>query len=297
MKYQMTFYGTGAAAAIPNPFCRCPICAHARQTGGKDRRRRAFFRVNEAICVDFGPDVSSQSTALGDLWGLEHVLVTHTHPDHLDHGSLEVWALATESRGRPLRLYFAGEAFQMVKRWREEPGFLGNRLARYEKIGAVIFHSLSFGEETKIGGARVTPYRGNHHGNLGERSANYLLELPDGSSLYYACDTGYFLEETFQALAWRKNPIDRLVLECNDGPTLDRGERPDFHLNLLGCRGVVERLLLDGAITEKTICYLTHFAHQHATHAQLEVAALAMNFPCRTVIAYDGLEMEPLPEL
>ena len=43
----------------------------------------------------------------------------------------------------------------------------------------------------KIAGMEVTPLKGNHFGNMGENSANYLIKMTNGKVLYYGLDSLY----------------------------------------------------------------------------------------------------------
>ena len=75
------FYGTGASEGIPNPFCDCEMCNHARKYGGRNIRKRSCFRVGKDLMIDMGPDIFSQALLYGSLRDIEHVLITHTHDD------------------------------------------------------------------------------------------------------------------------------------------------------------------------------------------------------------------------
>jgi phosphoribosyl 1,2-cyclic phosphodiesterase len=47
---QTTILGTAAAEAIPNPFCRCEVCRHARRVRGRELCSRSAALIND----DFG---------------------------------------------------------------------------------------------------------------------------------------------------------------------------------------------------------------------------------------------------
>ena len=63
MNSNLVFYGTGAAEAIPSPFCSCRVCQFARERGGREERARSMFRVNEELSVDLGPDAVLRAIA------------------------------------------------------------------------------------------------------------------------------------------------------------------------------------------------------------------------------------------
>ena len=86
---QITFLGTGAATAVPLPFCSCPTCRAAREQGGKDLRTRSALLINDDLLIDCGADAVSLAHRLGkDLTRVRTLLVTHAHGDHFDPGHL-----------------------------------------------------------------------------------------------------------------------------------------------------------------------------------------------------------------
>lgn len=287
MDHSLKFYGTGAAEAIPCPFCSCRVCQNAREAGGREVRRRAMFRISEEMCIDLGPDTVDQAIRLGDLTRLRHVLITHTHLDHLAYGVMEVRKMAYERGDWPLNYYLTDKAFEVVER------FSSDSLIREETesllLGTIRFHRLTYGETAEIAGVGVTPLRGNHRGQVGENSANYLLRLPDGKTLYYGLDTGWYLPETLQALSGIE--LDYLISECTFGLTPGRGEQPDGHLDAFACERLFHLLARQGTLTEKSRVYLTHINHYTSTGAELEAWLNSRRFPCPVILAYDGLQI------
>ena len=82
MKLQLN--GTGASEAFPSLFCTCKYCTEARELGGKNLRRRTSSCIDEKILIDFSADTYALSTqAHVDLSKIHHLIVTHSHADHL----------------------------------------------------------------------------------------------------------------------------------------------------------------------------------------------------------------------
>ena len=62
---RFTFLGTGAAEAIPDPFCRCRVCEIARRERGPHIRARSTALVNDDLLIDIGPDLLSSANQAG----------------------------------------------------------------------------------------------------------------------------------------------------------------------------------------------------------------------------------------
>lgn len=290
MKNDLVFYGTGAAEGIPNPFCRCFLCNNARNKGGKDVRKRSMFRVNDYISIDMGADSFTQAIEYGDFVNLEHVLITHTHEDHLAYMMMGVCGMATHRIDKPLNFYFTSSAYEIVDFYRKHSPILKNSISTLERNRVIAFHRLEFGKGYTIGALPVIPLKGNHIGNMGENCANYLIRLGNGKILYYALDTGYYLEETFQELKAYK--LGYLISECTYGNIMNRPDKPEGHLDLYSCQSVFRRLFKQGTIVKDTEIYLTHINHCHtATHDDMINFIKETNIPCQVHVAYDGMQI------
>ena len=289
MKKDLVFYGTGAAQAIPSPFCSCRVCKNAREKGGHEVRRRSMLRISEEMCIDLGPDTVCQAMEFGDLTGLRHVLVTHTHLDHFCYDMMEVRKMASERGDWPLRYYLTDRAYEAVKMFFSD-AFVAEETEKLFQLGIMEFQRLEYGQTVPIGGVEVTPLRGNHRGQIGENSANYLLKLPNGRKLYYGLDTGWYLDETLKALEGAA--LDYLVSESTFGLTPDRGDKPEGHLDAFACQRLFRVLAEQGTITGQTHIYLTHINHSTSTGAELEQWVSQQRFPCRVTVAYDGMQIE-----
>lgn len=289
MNHLPVFYGTGAAEAIPSPFCCCRICRHAREAGGREVRSRSMLRVSDELCIDLGPDTVAQAARFGDLTQLRHVLVTHTHLDHLAYPIMEVRKMAYERGNWPLRYYLTDKAFDAVEQF-SSSAFIGEETKSLLQLGIMEFCRLEYGQAVHIAGMEVTPLRGNHTGQIKENSANYLIQLPNGKKLYYGLDTGWYLNETLQAL--RGMAVDYFISECTFGLTPGRGEHPDGHLDAFSCERLFYLLAEQGTLTSHSHVYLTHINHYTSTGAELEAWLHTRDFPCPVTLAYDGLQIE-----
>lgn len=290
MNYHLTFYGTGAAEGIPCPFCDCFLCHNAREKGGKEIRKRTMFRINEETCIDLGADSFVQSQMYGDFIHLQHVLITHTHEDHLAYMMMNVRNMATKRTEEPLHFYFTGDAYKIVDFLRESTPIMKGLTPKLEDCNIVKFHQLQFFQKYFISNLEVTPLTGNHVGNMSENSALYLIKLANGKTLFYGLDTGYYFPETFAYL--KNRPIDYFISECTFGTAQGRGDYPDGHLDVNSCNLLFHQLWEQGTITPDTQIYLTHINHHHdATHDDLTRIFQNTDLPCPITVCYDGMQI------
>lgn len=285
----MKFYGTGAAEGIPNPFCSCEVCQNAREQKGKEVRRRSMFRLNEQVCIDLGADSFQQALEFGDLIGLHHVLITHTHEDHLAYMMMNVRNMAICLEEEPLHFYFTDKAYEIVDFYRHSKSIVKGMILEMEKQGIIAFHQLSFEKPSIIAGLEVIPLKGNHFGNMGEHAANYLIKFPDGNTLYYGLDTGWYLEETFKALESVR--LDILISECTFGLTTGRGAHPNGHLDAFSNVLLLDKLAKQHTLHQNTKVYFTHINHYTSNHQQLVEYFEKQALPCAVTVAWDGLEI------
>jgi phosphoribosyl 1,2-cyclic phosphate phosphodiesterase len=284
----MRMIGSGAAEAIPSPMCRCPICEGARVSRGKDIRSRSCFRVSPALQIDFGPDQFYQSVVLGnDLTTVTDLLITHTHEDHLAFTELDLRAMAVCGAEEPVNVYASRAGCEWLKRACAPYGYAA---LLYEPCYRLI--PVDYGKPFIAGGLPVTPLKGNHRGyGEDEHSVNYLIRLPDGKTLYYATDTGYFLEETFEALRGVK--LDYLVVEGTFGDSpLFQDALTDGHMGCPGVLAVARRLMKQGTLSVSSGVYITHINHKHTlTHEKMQAFYDAQELGIRFAVGYDGMEI------
>lgn len=282
------FWGTSAAEGIPAPFCRCAVCTKARKERGKYERKRSSFRLSDSTILDLGADAVTQTFLYGDLVDLNHVLVTHTHDDHLNpHMMMEAfWGARCGYRNTPLHYYFTEQAYEIVEQWRQNYWILKGMVPGWEKENFIEFHKLHYGERVEIDGIGVTPFKGFHVGNMRETSALYLLELPDGRNLFYGLDSGRYFPETVEAL--KNYRIDLFISECTGG--IQPSAPESTHMNLENVRRLVDVLLAQGTLHQNSILYLTHINHGTG-HDEMEDGVRRLQFPIETHVAYDGLKI------
>lgn len=266
---ELVFLGTGAAEGSPAAYCRCATCQEVRRCGGPDLRTRSSLRAGPHHQIDLSPDTSPQTFAAGlDLYDVEHVLVTHTHEDHFTPSALLDKRMSRETNGRPLSVYLSGPGRTYVERMMACVPFSSEDRRWIDANLALV--GLEYFREYTVGGLTVQTVRGSHAARgVGEQSVNYLVGTPEGRRFLYACDTGYYRDETWEYLAGKR--VDVLILECTFAGLAGREEFPDSHLDLASWFRMLERMARIGFVDGTTAVFATHFnPHQGLDHAGID---------------------------
>jgi phosphoribosyl 1,2-cyclic phosphate phosphodiesterase len=269
---KVRFLGTGAAEAIPSPFCGCTTCEDARKQGGRNRRRRSSLLINEDLLIDAGPDLVSACAELGvSLVGLRYLLVTHSHFDHFDPTNIEIRAPRYRKVAMPKLTLVAGPSTLARV---QLPGYRD----RDVELSRVPFRPDA---HVELGSYSVTAIAAAHAHDLGD-AMNFIVS--DGAvTVLYAVDTSEYSEETFSRLASRK--LDLLIVDATKGTN----ETSRNHLSIDGVLALVERLRRSGSLSPASRVVATHFSHSHVPpHDELELVLKKHGILC----AYDGLQID-----
>jgi phosphoribosyl 1,2-cyclic phosphate phosphodiesterase len=286
---ELIFLGTGAAEGAPAAYCRCATCQGVRERGGIELRTRSSVRIGPHHQIDVSPDQYQQTIAAGvDMYDVEHLLITHTHEDHFTLTGLTDKQMSQKTNGKPLSVYLSEPGRAYVEKMTAAVPCSDADL-RWLKQNLVLV-GLEYFREYVIGGFSVQTVKGNHTARgVNEHSINYLVGLPDGKRLLYACDTGVYREETWEYLAGKR--VDALILECTFAGRTDRGELPDGHLDLASWFRTLERMAEIGFVDGNTAVYATHFnPHQGLNH--FEIQERLQRSAWHATAAHDGLRIE-----
>ena len=265
---KITVLGSGAAEAIPDPFCRCEVCETARRDGGPEVRGRSAALVNDDLLIDLGPDVVSAANRLNlYLGGLRTVLITHRHSDHWLPGNLhwrEPGFAATPVV--PLTVYGPQDALVDI-----EP-----HLDRGTELSARV---VSAGERWTAGRYLVTAVPATHGGGKLEP---LLYVIDDGTyRLFYATDTASLGEEAWDILR-PLGPMDVVLLDETSGLS-SGGEGHHGFERFLDTRA---QMIDNGVLGPQSALIAHHFSH----NGKLTHRALVERFePYGVSVSYDGL--------
>jgi len=286
---EFVFLGTAAAEGIPAAYCRCAQCEGVRKRGGVEIKSRSALRIGAQTQIDISPDNHWQMLRHGlDMYDVRHLLITHTHADHFGLTQLTDKTMAEVRNGEPLVIYMSRPGKEYVFTLRRGLHDERATLERLESWFPVV--ALEYFSRYAVGDFTVETVKGNHTGSTEEeKSINYLVTAPGGRSLFYALDTGYYLEETWEFL--EDKHTDLLVMECTFGARTDRGEFPSDHLDIASFLRMLERMSAIGFIDGGTTIFATH-VNPHQGLAHREIQERFDQSPVRVTVAYDGLRTE-----
>jgi adenosylcobinamide kinase/adenosylcobinamide-phosphate guanylyltransferase len=246
---RITLLGTGSADGWPNPFCHCDSC-DAERAEGRTRAPSAAL-VDDVVLIDCGPTAPQAiGAASRSLAAVEHVLVTHGHPDHLDPAFLLYRSWAGTSRA--LHVWAPVRAIEACRPW----------LAPDDDVelhviapGDVLRLATTVGDFT----ARVLPaaHASGNGDELAVEAVLFDLGDPSGTRLLYATDTGPLPRSTLEAI---EGTFEAVIVEETFGDTCDHGTG---HLDLSTLPALLENLRDRGAITPTTTIAATHLSHHN----------------------------------
>ncbi|MDI9914028.1 bifunctional adenosylcobinamide kinase/adenosylcobinamide-phosphate guanylyltransferase [Rhodococcus sp. IEGM 1379] len=235
---ELVMLGTGAADGWPNPFCTCESCKSAISTGSVRGQTAAL--VDNRILLDCGPEVPRAATRYGrTLAGVSHILLTHSHPDHL--GPMALLFRSWASRIEPLQVLGPADALDLCRDWvgPEDP---------------VTFIPLVAGQSITLETYVVRALAATHE----VPTLLYDITDTDGTRIFWATDTGPLPESTIGAIA--EADFDALFLEETFGHKTDHDTG---HHDLPSFARTVTALRANGAVTDRTDIVAVHLGHHN----------------------------------
>ncbi len=268
------YLGTGAAEGFPSIFCQCSTCSQARVEGGRNIRRRASVLIDDCLLVDLSPDLHAVCNEGSlNLSALRYLLITHPHADHFYAEELSNLRppYCMQTGREKLKIFASPLVFDRMRT------ILGDdEMEKLEPFMELVPLTL-FVSET-VGDYTVTPLKPRHCPG----AFIYLIRSPQGKTMLYANDTGFFPEETWDYLAGR--PLDFVSMDCTNPMHSDTPN----HMNLEDMLTVKRRLYQLKSATPRTRYMATHFSHTGGLlHRGLEERLRLYGIG----VAYDGLEI------
>ena len=267
---KLQYLGTAAAEGWPGMYCNCESCRRAWELKGKNIRTRSQSIVDDSLLIDFPPDTYLHILHYGlRLQDIHHLLITHTHEDHLYVDDLR-WrggGYCSDITGT-LTLYGNDE---MIRRMEAVESYDTETLRWKELTEFVPFKVMDYS---------VTAILAKH--NPLEKCFLYHIER-DGKHLFYGNDTGIFPDATWEYLRGKR--FDLVSLDCT---TLAIPEGTN-HMGIRDVCEVRDRMVKIGAADEETQFVITHFSHNgRLLHDELVAIMEKHNF----LVAYDGMSVE-----
>ena len=224
--------------------------------------------IGKSCLIDAGP---TMIRALADAdvkpAQISHVVITHSHSDHLQHASIA--ALAKARHGK-LTVWASPQA-----------------LAVLEGI-TCIRHEVAPGTTFKCGRLTFTALPANHQtAHLDEESLNYFIES-GGKTLLYALDGAWLLAKARSLLskALGERKLDAVIWDATCGPTLYNWRFAE-HNDLAMINAMRKSMLGAGLVSPTTRHVFDHLARTlWPTDASVR-AALAAEYG--GIIAEDGM--------
>jgi phosphoribosyl 1,2-cyclic phosphate phosphodiesterase len=279
---ELTFLGTAAANAYPEPFCRCARCEQARALGGPSLRKRSAALINDDLLIDLGPDVLTACAQHGrELTNLRYCLQTHAHHDHLDVSHFFSRSPGYDVVGAP-RLHFYASAGSLQRAADALVHDFGPGGLLTPEVGDqlnVTFHTVAAGEAFDMGAYRVLVFAADH-----DPAVEPLLYAVqgEGRTLFYGTDTAALPEATWQNFRRHGLKFDLFILDHTYGLS----EPKPLHTSAREFVAQLARLREEDLLAPGARVLATHIAHPgNPVHPELvEFAA-----PYGYEIAYDGL--------
>ena len=232
-----------------------------------DTRGSTATLIGKSCLIDAGPTVI-RALADADVKSsqIAHVVITHSHSDHLQRASIAVLA---EARHGKLAVWASPQA-----------------LAALEGIPC-IRHEVAVGATFKCGRLTFTALPANHQTpHLDEEPVNYFIES-GGKTLLYALDGAWLLAKArillTKALSGRK--LDAVIWDATCGPTLYDWRFAE-HNDLAMIDAMRKSMLGAGLVSPTTIHVFDHIARTLWPEDPVARTALAAAYG--GILAEDG---------
>ena len=255
--------GTGSADGWPNPFCECDSCGTERSEGRVRMPTSAL--VDDVIMIDSGPTAPYSASRAGiSLTRVQHLVLTHGHPDHLAP-SILLWREWISGLST-LHVWGPQMAIDLCRDWVGPHSPVTFHVIAAEEIVTLATHAGTYS---------LTALAANHDPKGQDAIAGeallYDLESPDGERLLYATDTGPFTPEILSAVHSRAYAC--VLVDESFGDKTDHGTG---HFDLSTLPISLKAARENGAIADSTRVVAVHLSHHNPPTVQLRDRLHAM---------------------
>ena len=238
-------------------------------------RRRSSLLVEKELLIDPGPHIFqfAEDFDREDCYGeVEHILLTHSHDDHLCPGNLKRLCAQKERH-----FWCERAAAGMVE---QVPGLRLHVLTPFRTRRLRIPGDGLSGRDGC--GYRVTALPANHGTeNPREQTFHYIVEKGD-SRIFYGCDGAWLLRDTWYYM--RRLTFDLMILDGTLGDAY--GDYRIFeHNSLRMAELLAETIRTSGILKPKGEIFISHLAYGlHGSQAETEDRLKKAGIR----VAYDG---------
>jgi L-ascorbate metabolism protein UlaG (beta-lactamase superfamily) len=215
--------------------------------------------IDGRILIDCGVHTLESLKIIGkDTRQISDIFITHLHGDHYNADNIR--AIASGERAT-------------LRVWVREGATLP------EMEGVEVIQMKPFEKYCVGDGVSLVGMPANHDPNVFPQ--HFIIEI-GGKKLFYGCDGGWLLNETYNAMRGAK--LNMAILDATVGD-YEGDFRAAEHNSIPMIRLLLPSLRTIGAIDENTVIYLSHIAPSlHAPHAK--IVETASGFGAR--VAFDG---------
>jgi len=275
--------GTGANECIPAFRCKCQVCEHARQNGGKNIRQNSslFIKSNNDLylLIDMPPQILSllRNSNIDDTY-ISNVLITHRHEDHI-LGARYLFQNVPEKgfeQSKKINLYMPESAYNSMSGkflfYKDTP-YLKKYTDNYTINTITSYHSFT------VSGFTITSLETNHLkakvSGRDDESFGYIIESDKGTTIVYLIDAAKKLPlKTIEILKSKK--IDLLIYDC----TFKETNNNYGHSDIPGSIELKEKL-------NPVKMIISHIGHRNMNHEELEVKMA----PYGIEVGFDGMKI------
>lgn len=278
---KIKYLGTAAYEGIPAMFCDCDVCKNAFKLGGRNMRTRSSALINDDLLIDFNPDTLYHYHKYRfDMGKIDNCLITHSHSDHFYPADILAAGNSYAVHNSHKINYWAGRAsIKCAEAAIDSDG----GIRRFENV--IGLHEIEAFKTYKIGKYEVFVLKANHS----EYTDPFVYAINDGErKLLYAHDTGWFCDETWNALKEYalSGKFDFVSLDCT--LALLKGSR-NGHMSYDVNLETIEKMKAEGIVNDNAAFVINHFSHNGGSNYD-DIKPVAENDG--VIVSYDGLEIE-----